>query len=842
MREVLERRQAQENPAELRDKRLPGGQQEGGIALQIESVILTISSGTAIVPTPFGLVHATALHASVTVIAREVSISPLSSGSKSKEIIEVKATDPKPPLEREASQRQPLISLANEVSAIDRSAPMRSSSQASADQTRSLVEMRLNQLEMKQSTQSLKSTDAPQSRSEIDRTTAPVKSAEIPTVARTEGGPLASPVKINTSDAAFIKGEGSSISGAASSSSIKAATSESVLKNTSSNIEPQTTKLQDLSINRPSLVSTNVGITPQISAPPTANIAPQTKPLATLTTEASSLKGAEYSVKGLQSTTNSNSTAKQSEVNKHSEQPRYSAASPPSSGKDTALRAEPDTTSSIIQRTKLTSPKTSSTQTAGAKETVQDNIKTSPRITRTENPAFIKTVTASPTRPASNNYQARTNLANGSGKTLDTKPNLDNAHKGAITTSSSNSSQVNMQLSDKDNYRAPKAGLAKNTVDTPKIANAEAKTNSTKISANIIPPSKAVSELRQNITGTTVPSKSSISFNSVQVLRTSVAAGIENLKNLLSQTNIPSPPLIVQAGPKSARPNISRASDSAPNAKDVGPVVASAIKGPQSLFGRNEANRGPLNRDSDAPKGLDSSSHSSPRAAQNGAHPLSSGPTSNIGASRSTVIISNPLAGLSNVLDGLSQAAQSISGVELLKKIEGGVEKLCQTVIALAVAGTIGAERIVSYIAANVGEILGLMRNSEAQGLDLPDDINQLIEGLVNVSRIDAQPEDAEKLSSLTHEANESASVADIVGIVTDEASGVPLKGVEIDGFNLGKVYTDEQGIFIIRNVPIGDNYRIVPLIKGWGFNPSELLGKCSLLNFHQFVGNRDAE
>jgi hypothetical protein len=180
--------------------------------------------------------------------------------------------------------------------------------------------------------------------------------------------------------------------------------------------------------------------------------------------------------------------------------------------------------------------------------------------------------------------------------------------------------------------------------------------------------------------------------------------------------------------------------------------------------------------------------------------------------------------------------------VELLKKIEGGVEKLCQTVIALAVAGTIGAERIVSYIAANVGEILGLMRNSEAQGLDLPDDINQLIEGLVNVSRIDAQPEDAEKLSSLTHEANESASVADIVGIVTDEASGVPLKGVEIDGFNLGKVYTDEQGIFIIRNVPIGDNYRIVPLIKGWGFNPSELLGKCSLLNFHQFVGNRDAE
>lgn len=855
MSKLIATPKAQPGPAKRSAQNLTEGHNGAQVALQLQSVTIQISSVTATVATPLGLVQMTALQASVVVKSTEVSLSlsPQSERSHAKEIIEVRATEPTLPTarevsaretsRRETSQRQSVIDLAREVSAIDKSAPINSSSQASAEQMRGLVEGRLNQAETKPSTEVIKTTTIPQAASETNKAAAPAKNDTVSATTRAENAPLASSAKTTTPDAALVNPRNGAVSGAAASTAVNTAVntgvntavrgsvSEAAPKNPTSNIEAQTARAQ-----------VHAGTTPQIIAPPRASTAQQTTPLAA----SSSLpKDPESSVKNREQTTNTDSAPKQFEANKAREETssnKITKTTAPStaattntatSGKDApqgpssaalnnpALSRAPTPVQSslpnsdppIIKPANLSAPKADAPQSAPTKGSIQENTPPALSVSQAQNAALRDLTKAQSTSSVIANNQAGTNLANASGKTLATKPNIDSA-------------SVNKALS-----------------NTPNLPKPQREPKSTNSSSKITSSSKDISARSSNTTAASVSPKATLSTQSVQGLRASVVAGIENLKNLLTQTNIPPTRLSARGSERGASSNTARAGEGTPMSKGVEPGVAPAIKAPQSLSGRDEAVKSPLNRASDTQKSSDSPS----RAPRHGARPQSSVATPDIGAPIGAAILSDPLAGLSKVLDGLAQAAQTITGVELLKRIESVANNVCQTVIALTVVGTIAAERILSYIAASVGELLALMRSSEARGLELPDDIDQLIEALVSGgskisgARIDTPAEDVAEGFSLDHEASESASVADIVGIVTDEASGGPIKGVEIDGFNLGKVYTDEHGIFIIRNVPLGDNYRIAPQIEGWGFDPSELAGSCSLLNFHQFVAKRYA-
>jgi hypothetical protein len=139
----------------------------------------------------------------------------------------------------------------------------------------------------------------------------------------------------------------------------------------------------------------------------------------------------------------------------------------------------------------------------------------------------------------------------------------------------------------------------------------------------------------------------------------------------------------------------------------------------------------------------------------------------------------------------------------------------------------------------SLGEILNGLRNESGQpelADELQDILNQILARLEESETLEEAP-NATALESVAHG---SVAVADIVGIVLDQATGEALAGVEIDAFGLGKVYTNAVGVFILANIPLGTIYRLVPRLPYWSFDPYDVRGACSTLNLHRFMAVRN--
>jgi hypothetical protein len=201
--------------------------------------------------------------------------------------------------------------------------------------------------------------------------------------------------------------------------------------------------------------------------------------------------------------------------------------------------------------------------------------------------------------------------------------------------------------------------------------------------------------------------------------------------------------------------------------------------------------------------------------------------------------LSTPSAGLPRALDVLTRLINTVTKPEVLHQIHAGIDRLCMALAAVAAVGAIAADRITSHIALSLGEILNGLRNESGQpelADELQDILNQILARLEESETLEEAP-NATALESVAHG---SVAVADIVGIVLDQATGEALAGVEIDAFGLGKVYTNAVGVFILANIPLGTIYRLVPRLPYWSFDPYDVRGACSTLNLHRFMAVRN--
>jgi hypothetical protein len=185
-----------------------------------------------------------------------------------------------------------------------------------------------------------------------------------------------------------------------------------------------------------------------------------------------------------------------------------------------------------------------------------------------------------------------------------------------------------------------------------------------------------------------------------------------------------------------------------------------------------------------------------------------------------------------NLLDAISKATQKILSLQTLRNIEQAAETSVITAAAAIALGVIGSEVVLTQILALSKDILTRLRGerpaSEEDGKFAAD-----VEAIVKELEIVCADRGVETISQ------PAGLVADIPGTVRDEATGVPLEGIEIDGGALGITHTNAQGEFMFKNVPVDEGFSITAKHANYSFFPCPALGTVSATTYLTIFGTK---
>jgi len=190
--------------------------------------------------------------------------------------------------------------------------------------------------------------------------------------------------------------------------------------------------------------------------------------------------------------------------------------------------------------------------------------------------------------------------------------------------------------------------------------------------------------------------------------------------------------------------------------------------------------------------------------------------------------MSNPITEIPRAVDVLTRLVRATANADTLQGALKGVDTLCSTLAAIAAGGAIAADMITSHIISSLKDITTDLDEGHEHA-HLAQEVHEILDKALSDLAAGTVVSDTNY--------HDSVMVADIAGIVLDRSTGKALAGVEIRGFELGKTYTNAAGVFVFKNVALGTSYRLVPTLPSWKFEPHEVRGACSTINFHQFTG-----
>lgn len=182
-----------------------------------------------------------------------------------------------------------------------------------------------------------------------------------------------------------------------------------------------------------------------------------------------------------------------------------------------------------------------------------------------------------------------------------------------------------------------------------------------------------------------------------------------------------------------------------------------------------------------------------------------------------------------NLLEALSKAAQKIVSVENLRRLEAAAETAVLTAAAAIALGVMGSEIVLKEIVALSEEFLKRLRGQS------PDGEKEVVKLEELIRQLEEQCADR-GVETITQPAG---LVADIPGTIKDDATGAPLEGIEVDGGALGITYTDAQGNFIFKNVPLEEGFAIVARTINYSFFPCPAIGTVSAATYLTIFGKR---
>ena len=185
-----------------------------------------------------------------------------------------------------------------------------------------------------------------------------------------------------------------------------------------------------------------------------------------------------------------------------------------------------------------------------------------------------------------------------------------------------------------------------------------------------------------------------------------------------------------------------------------------------------------------------------------------------------------------NLLDALSKATQKLLSLQTLRNIEYAAETSVITAAAAIALGVMGSEVVLKQILALSKDILTRLRGERT-----PSEENEKVaadvEALVQELEMECADRGVETINQ------PAGLVADIPGTVRDEATGLPLEGIQIDGGPLGITHTNAQGEFIFKNVAVDESFSIVAKNGTYSFFPCPALGTVSATTYLTIFGTR---
>lgn len=178
-----------------------------------------------------------------------------------------------------------------------------------------------------------------------------------------------------------------------------------------------------------------------------------------------------------------------------------------------------------------------------------------------------------------------------------------------------------------------------------------------------------------------------------------------------------------------------------------------------------------------------------------------------------------------NAFEALSKAAQKILSVSTLRSLENAAETAVLTAAAAIALGVMGSEIVLKEIVALSEEIMKRLRGEKLGGEKGEKELVELEKAIRELEE--------ECADRGVETINQPAGlVADIAGTVKDDSTEAPLEGIEIDGGPLGVTYTNAQGEFIFKNVPLDQGFTIVARNSHYSFFPSPAIGTVSAATY----------
>jgi hypothetical protein len=167
-----------------------------------------------------------------------------------------------------------------------------------------------------------------------------------------------------------------------------------------------------------------------------------------------------------------------------------------------------------------------------------------------------------------------------------------------------------------------------------------------------------------------------------------------------------------------------------------------------------------------------------------------------------------------------------LGGPQLTKKsLENAAETAVLTAAAAIALGVIGSEIVLKEIVALSEEIMKRLRGEKLGGEKGEKELVELEKAIRELEE--------ECADRGVETINQPAGlVADIAGTVKDDSSEAPLEGIEIDGGPLGVTFTNAQGEFIFKNVPLDQGFTIVARNSHYSFFPSPAIGTVSAATY----------
>jgi hypothetical protein len=132
-------------------------------------------------------------------------------------------------------------------------------------------------------------------------------------------------------------------------------------------------------------------------------------------------------------------------------------------------------------------------------------------------------------------------------------------------------------------------------------------------------------------------------------------------------------------------------------------------------------------------------------------------------------------------------------------------------------------------------ELLALAREAEERLRE--ESPNEELETGEFVGMQDAARQLEEELAA--KKSAEAGLVGDITGVVADATIGRPLGGARIDAGPLGVFETNAWGEFHIKNVPLGTDFRLIPSLFGYSFDPDVIFSAVGVTNYFNIAGIR---